>query len=146
MGNYKETVLTSTQHQRSNCIRIDNPYKGQAMVYYTEEQVVDIGTDLFLRPVEGLSFPFDPSETIPLINPQTDEPLGKDATGMEAYVILYSLYRKRALERDAANAVPPVDMAALLAAEAAAAQTLADAKAAEAAAAKALADAQVSVP
>jgi len=106
MPNYRETPVAGTQWQRSNQVRVDNPYGGQPTVHFVEEQIVTLGADQFARAAGELSFPFDPAEQIDLINPADDSPLGQSVSGMEVYVLLYSLYRKHAALRDAPEPTP----------------------------------------
>lgn len=105
MPDYKETTVSGTQWQRCNGVVIANPYNAQPTVRLTEEIVAVVGGNTFVQSAQGLSFDFDPSEVIPLLDPQTGLATGSTTTGGDVYVALYSLYIKRATERDAAAAV-----------------------------------------
>lgn len=100
MANYKETSIIGAQWQRCRAIEINNPYKGSATITMHEEVVADLGGDTYTKPNNGMHFAFDPTEAIPLLDPTTDMPTGVTMTGMEIYAALYSLYIKRATERD----------------------------------------------
>jgi len=99
MPNYKQSDVAGTQWQRCNQLWINNPYNEVPTINMCEEVVVQAGTEVFKQPTTGMSFPFDPTEVIPLLHPETGEVLG-ETTGMDIYVALWSLYAKRAAERD----------------------------------------------
>ena len=44
---------------------------------------------------------FDPTESFPLLDPETDAPLGGDATVGQAFAIIYSWVRAKQAQRDA---------------------------------------------
>ncbi|MDD5028911.1 MAG: hypothetical protein PHH58_05310 [Rhodoferax sp.] len=105
--NYKESAITGQQWQRCNAVNISNAYKGVPHISFGEETVADVGGETYVKYAQGMSFAFDPSEVIELINPNNGEALGSSMTGAEIYTALYSLYVKRAVERDAAQAALP---------------------------------------
>lgn len=101
MADYKETTVSGTSWQRCNQVVINNPYGGTPSIRLGEEIVATLGGNTFIQSAPGLTFSFDPAEVIPLRNPATGD-LIPDAsmTGMDVYVALYSLYIKKATERD----------------------------------------------
>lgn len=102
MPNYREASATATQWQRCNCVHIDNPLNGQAMVTFAEEVVAVLGDETFIKPGPQIVFPFDPAEVIELRNPADGSLIGAKMTGLDVYVALFSLYLQKAGERDAA--------------------------------------------
>ena len=101
MPNYKETPVAGTQYQRSHQVRIDNPLGGIPSVHFAEQQIVALETGRYDQTVPGMDFNFDPTLVIPLLNPNDDSPLGSSVTGQDVYVIIYSLYKMKAAQRDA---------------------------------------------
>lgn len=100
MSDYKETAVTGTQWQRSNCVHIDNPFNAQPMVTFAEEVVATLGDGTFIKPSTQIVFPFDPTLVIALRDPTTNILTGTTMTGLDVYVALYSLYIQKAAERD----------------------------------------------
>lgn len=102
MPNYKEAPVSGTQWQRCNQVVIDNPYGGVPTVSMREEMIVTLNGDRFSRSAPGLTFAFDPSEVIPLLDPTTGQPTGQSVTAGSIYVALASMYAMKAAQRDAA--------------------------------------------
>ena len=114
MANYKEELLTGQSWVRCKDIIISNPLEGtelnvvtaQALtpeVYFKEEKVVMLEGKKVVLGSSSCTAAFNPiSGSIPLLNPQTGEPLGTSVSHAELYTILFSLYIQTALERDAA--------------------------------------------
>lgn len=102
MPNYKEASATATQWQRCNCVHIDNPLGGQAIVTFAEDVVAMVGDEKFTKPGPQIVFPFNPAEKIELRNPADGSLIGASMTGMDVYIALFSLYLQKAGERDAA--------------------------------------------
>lgn len=111
MANYNEEQISGAQWQRCCSINITNPYKKPAHITMIEETVADVGGETYAKHAAGLSFPFDPDEVIEVLNPETGTPTGDAVSGADVYAYLYSLYIKRANERDAkaldADELPP---------------------------------------
>lgn len=104
MPDYKETEVVGRQYQRCSGIFIDNPRGGTPTIRMQEELVALVGDNTFSQTAAGLAFAFDPAESIELIDPSSGQPTGQTTSGMALYVALYSLYLKKAHERDAAAA------------------------------------------
>jgi hypothetical protein len=115
--NYKETSLAGTSWVRCQAIVITNPLAGTEdndprtglpvgpTAHFTEEKVVTMeGADLRI-PAGSCSKPFNPTDTITLLDPATGEPTGEIVTHAALYGILFSLYMQTAVERDTTN--PP---------------------------------------
>ena len=101
MGNYKQDQISG--HQRSCAVKISNPFQGVPTIMFDEEVVVAIdGKPTITQPVgyipDSMS---DPAKMFDLIHPETDEVVGS-ASYQDIYVMLYSLYRALAAERDEA--------------------------------------------
>lgn len=99
--NYRETNIAGTSWQRACRVVIENPLNGTPHILFVEEQVVNVGDDRITRPVANVSCQFNPTATIPIINPETGLPTGATATHRDVYAILYSLYMQLANARDA---------------------------------------------
>ena len=102
-ADYRGEVITGKRWRRAYEVHIRNPYRGQATVAFDEEEVTSIdGTDTS-RPTTTLSAAVDLADQIPLFDPATGEPTGEVVSQGQAYVTLYSMYRKLAAERDLAG-------------------------------------------
>lgn len=101
MSDYKETDIVGKAWTRCHKITIQNVRGVAPSVHFSEERVLQLENDQEVRQGLGdLDSAFDPSKQIPLLNPETGEPLGKTATYQEAYVLLYSAYIAAAKQRD----------------------------------------------
>jgi hypothetical protein len=100
MPNYKQADVAGTKWQRCNSVTISNEYAVQPMVHMCEEEIAEVAGAVFKTPLTGMSFAFNPAEVIALRNPETGELTGGTVTGADVYIILSSLYAKRAEERD----------------------------------------------
>jgi hypothetical protein len=113
MPNYKQTTLAGTAYTRASSVAVANPLTGVKAINFFEEQVVNLGDEVMLRPQGGFQEPFtteNATTEFPLVNPETGEPIGQTATYMDLYVTLHSLYLHLAQRRDAALAaalMPP---------------------------------------
>lgn len=106
--NYKETENTATQWRRAFRVQIDNPYLESPKVFFHEEDCIIFNNGKLVKQNAGtLAVDFDPSGSIPLLNPWTGDPLTnvdgvqQYASQIEAYILLHSLYIQKALIRDA---------------------------------------------
>ena len=102
MANYQESTVTGTTWKRCNKIEIRNPYQGQKLAIFLEEEVTSL-TDgrVIQEPSTNIQEPFsDPTKEIVLLNPETGQPLNNTITYQDVYVILYSLYMQLAIARD----------------------------------------------
>lgn len=101
MPNYKETTLVSTKYQRACRIIIENPLGKVPSVNFIEEEVTihDDGTKSH-KLVGSLNMVFDSNEIIEIIDPVSNEPIGKSFPVTIAQAIIYGLYWKKVKERD----------------------------------------------
>ena len=107
-NNYKETAVAGTQWQRAVRVVIDNPYRGIPSINFVEETAISLGEDDVITRLTGnLTDIFDPAKTFPLKDPDTGADLGREVSYGEIYVILNSLYRKLAADRDTAAEPKP---------------------------------------
>ena len=100
MPNYKADQISGWQ--RSPQIRILNRYQADRRVVFDEEILVVAGDTLITTPTGGLeeSLTTLAGETIPRLNPETNEVIGTvDVPMME--VDVYSIYMFLAARRDA---------------------------------------------
>ena len=105
MQNYKETTVAGTSYVRSNEVTIRNVLNGYKGIMYCEEEVSVLGEKVMREGVGAIHQEFTPenaSTEFPLLNPETNEPIGGTATFQDVYVLLFSLYYHLAAQRDAA--------------------------------------------
>ena len=122
MADYKATALAGTAYTRANAIHIANPREGVKAINFSEEQVINLGTETIVRPQGGFQEPFTAENAgteFELVNPIDGTPLGMTSTYTEVHVLLHSLYYHLAKRRDdaaeaaaLAAAVVPVDVPA----------------------------------
>jgi hypothetical protein len=114
MPNYKETTAPGTAWTRCNAITISNRIEGSKMfaleptptAHFYEERVVSVeGAGNVCADIGRISKPFNPTDTITLLDPATGEATGETVTHGALYGILFSLYMQTAVERDTIN--PP---------------------------------------
>jgi hypothetical protein len=104
MTNYNETETTAKSWTRSNRIIITNNLGEVPTMYFNEEDVFQINDQYIKQPrpssIGGLMAYFtDPKLEVPLLHPLTDQPIGT-STYAAIQVLLYSLYRQLAAQRD----------------------------------------------
>lgn len=102
MPDYKETTVNGTQWTRCCGVHISNRYGQTPQITLQEERLTTVGGEIFQQGAGGINLEFNPSEVIQLLNPATGEPLGQTMTQGQIHVALWSLYMKKAAERDAA--------------------------------------------
>lgn len=100
MPNYNEQTGTGESWQRCYAVRIDNPLDATPVIFFNEELVVKVGTNIINKPNTVCSKIFNATETFELLNLDTNQPTGQTMTHQELYQALYSLYIKTATERD----------------------------------------------
>ena len=108
MPDYKESQIAGKKWQR--CYRIDLQNNSGAMpcAIFFEEERFTIGDESIGRPVGNMQVNFDqPLKKFPLLNPADDSVIGT-AAHQDVYVLLYSLYRAVADERDTPPLQEPV--------------------------------------
>lgn len=100
MGHYKQEQVQGWQRART--VFIDNPYGEVPSITFNEEMIVtDNNIPIFASPVGSCAISLqDPATGFNLLNPNTDEVIGT-AHFQDAYIMLYSLYKKLADDRDA---------------------------------------------
>ena len=103
--------MATTSWVRCRAITITNPLPGQVAghvpevptAYFTEEKVLNLDGANVQLPAGSCSKPFNPTDTITLLDPATGEPTGETVTHAALYGILFSLYMQTAVERDTTN-------------------------------------------
>lgn len=107
MPDYKESQVAGKKWQR--CYRIDLQNNAGAMpcaIFFEEERFI-VGDETLSRNVGQMQVNFDqPLKAFPLLNPADDTVIGQ-AQHQDVYVLLYSLYRAIADERDNPPPAPP---------------------------------------
>lgn len=102
MPNYKETTITGNKYQRACRVMIENPINKTPTVSFIEEEITINSDDNITHKLVGsLNMTFDPNEVVEIINPTTNLPTGQKYPTAIAQLIIYSLYWKKARERDA---------------------------------------------
>jgi hypothetical protein len=102
-NNYKSTSISTESWCRSSGVHIENELGQVPVISFTEEEVLVInGKKLILGGSLLQENMGDPSKQFDLLNPETDTVIGS-ATYMDIYIMLYSMYKKLALERDASS-------------------------------------------
>lgn len=100
---YKQSAVTGESWQRCLRIEIINPSGATPSIRFDEERRIALadGTSIGI-PAGSIHKDFtDPSATIPLLDPSTDNPVGATISHGEVFSILWSLYMALAAERDA---------------------------------------------
>lgn len=102
-NNYKSTAVATESWCRANKVTVENELGQIPVISFSEEEVLVVnGKKLVLGGALLQENMGDPSVTFDLLNPETDEVIGS-VSYMDVYVTLYSLYKKLALARDAAQ-------------------------------------------
>jgi hypothetical protein len=115
---YMKRKETAEIWRRAYEVRLQNPLEGQGprRIIFDEQDIIELGGETIIRNFNPGKFPaeitFEEGKSFPLIHPATQEPLGKDMSHEEFYMIVFSLYMHAAKMRDAAqlaaNSVEPV--------------------------------------
>ena len=108
MPDYKEEQLTGKKWVRSDGFVGTNRYQELPTIRFTEEvrrELAD-GTIIVNGYGQGVSADLsDPLKILTLRHPLTDDVIGSDTFSL-VHVVLYSLYRQLAIERDEKGIVP----------------------------------------
>lgn len=101
MAEYKETPITGRRRMRSYRVVANNPANGARSIQFDEEYLTELNDGRFINePAGSLRRPFDnPTGKFNLVHPETGVTLG-EATYLDVYVLLHSLYMHLAVERD----------------------------------------------
>jgi hypothetical protein len=103
MPNYNQRTLSGDRYTRSKRVVIENPLGGIPSAMFLEQDVLVAGNETILQDLGAVrGVMTDPATPFPLLNPLDDSVVGQ-ATYGDVYALLYSLYRKLAADRDAAN-------------------------------------------
>jgi len=104
---YKPTDVTGQEYTRAFQIVIDNPLGKPPAITFHEQRVLNASTGEQRRfPAGQLSLAYDPGMVIPLLDPTTGQPVGRDIPIPEGYAMIYSIYMHAASLRDAAGSEP----------------------------------------
>jgi hypothetical protein len=100
MPDYKESTLTGKQWQRAKEIRIYHPVNEIPVIVVSEELAFSVGDQVFAQPVGDMQIAYDPTDSVPRLNPETGEAVGGSVNMQELFVAIYSIYMAKAKERD----------------------------------------------
>ncbi len=113
MANYRESIVNGARWWRARLVSVANEIGKAPTISFAEEEVMQMqGSDEIIKLAStdiGRSLLTEefrtPDEEFILLDPDTDEPLGK-ATYGDLRTILYSMYRHVAEKRDTAPPIP----------------------------------------
>lgn len=72
---------------------IDNRMGAAPTVTFHRERIVGLeGSDPIRQPLSPLPLPFDPTASVPVLDPNTGEPTGATITQGELYALVYSVF------------------------------------------------------
>ena len=109
MADYKQTDIAGSKYQRACRIMIENPIGGPPSVVFVEEEITTVtGQNPIHRLVGRLPVAYDPNEMVTMIDPTTNLPTETVYPASLAQWIIYSIYWKKAGERDVELAARPV--------------------------------------
>ena len=100
MQNYKETTVNGLSYQRARLVQITNEHEKVPTVTFVEEEITLVGDKKIHADVAQITANFETDGVINWLNPETDEPMNISTTHQELRIILYSLYKQKAFERD----------------------------------------------
>jgi hypothetical protein len=100
---YKQTEIAGSSWHRFSRVTIENPYMEQPVIVCNEQEAINLPDRVFMREVNPMVFDFSLTESFPLLDPVTNEPLGSTGSGLDAYVLVYSYVMHEAAKRDAAE-------------------------------------------
>ena len=110
MPDYKEGAIAGIKWTRCCMMVIDNTYNQIPSVQFVEEERMVIDGQGYCQSKGSILAQFsDPTATVVLLDPATDQPTGGTITHGEIYAILRSLYLGKAVERDELLANPPAE-------------------------------------
>lgn len=112
--NYQESEISGSEHTRCHSVRIENPLAQTPQIIFGEEVVLQLADRAITTASGQLQIAFDPAKVVPLLHPETLEPVGASMTMQQLYLGLFGAYIQAATERDTQAA----DQAAQAAAEA----------------------------
>lgn len=88
-----QTPVSGEAFMRCSQIIIDNHIGRAPVVTFHREQVVGLSDgEVIRRPMSPRAVSFDPSAIIPILDPDTGEPTGQNATHSEVYALIYSVF------------------------------------------------------
>jgi hypothetical protein len=106
MANYKEQEITGSQYQRACRVIIENALDETPTVNFVEEEITILPNNKNHKLIGSLQMTFDPNEMVTMVDPETNELTETVYPASLAQWIIYSLYFKKANERD--NPVAPI--------------------------------------
>mgnify|MGYP000897593661 CR=1 FL=1 len=101
MPDYNEATVSGKEWQRACRVVIENPYGGVPSINFIEETAVLVNEKFIATPCSNIVEQFDPAKEIELRDANNGLTGEKVSYGM-LYVILNSLYRQLAEQRDGA--------------------------------------------
>ena len=100
MADYRESTIAGRKWQRCYRIDLQNNSGATPCAVFFEEERFTVNDESIGKPVGHIQVAFTtPEKTFPLLNPTNDAVIGR-AQHQDIYVLLYSLYRALADERD----------------------------------------------
>ena len=102
---YKPTAIATQSWFRSNKVIIENELNTVPVICFNEEEVLEVnGKKVVLSEGRLFARMDDPTKTFNILHPDTDAIIGT-AAYQDVYILLYSLYKSLALERDSAPVI-----------------------------------------
>lgn len=110
MADYRANTAEAQTWRRAFSVILRNPLTelGERSISFEEQDVVRVGAQVMTTTVggpEGLRCHFDPAATFDLLDPATGAVTGQ-ASHLDVYAALYSLYMSLAKARDLKAAAP----------------------------------------
>jgi hypothetical protein len=105
MADYKESTISGTEYTRCVAVNISNPIGSVPQIQFIEESVATLGPRSFHEPKGFIQINFDPSASIPVVDPGTLEETGASITMGSLYLGVFSAYIATARARDEAEAL-----------------------------------------
>lgn len=103
MSKYQKTDTTEVKSEWQRCdgITMTRPLNGAPTVVFSEEKVTQFGDREFREPTGGIGIQVtDMSKKFDIYNPITQEKTGGQMSYQDLYILLYSIYLTKAIERD----------------------------------------------
>lgn len=100
MANYNQTDITGTEYQRCFSVVINNALNQTPEIIFKEEKVFNLSSGRMSIGCGYCAKTYDENASFPILDLDTDMPIGETITDKKLYQILYSLYIKTANERD----------------------------------------------
>ena len=88
-----EIPVEGDAYVRCPQVVIRNQLGGPPVVEFHRERVIGLtGGETMKQPLSPRPMPFDPTASVPVLNPETGEPTGATITQGELYALVYSVF------------------------------------------------------